>query len=89
MFDFENITFKYGEQELGFRVIEQAWKDANMPKDCYDRVKARCFLCGFPKIWRAPLFYWAALAGLNPYYIMEESRKKWRPELLKGRMENE
>ena len=56
MFDFDNITFKYGEQELGFRVIEQAWKDANMPKDCYDRVKARCFLCGFPKIWRGPLF---------------------------------
>lgn len=83
MFDFENITFKYGEQELGFRVIEQAWKDANMPKDCYDRVKARCFLTGYPPEWKGSLFYWAALAELNPYYIMEESRKKWRPELLR------
>ncbi|MBO7696918.1 MAG: hypothetical protein J6T10_30175 [Methanobrevibacter sp.] len=83
MFDFNSITFKYGEQELGFRVIEQAWKDANMPKDCYDRVKARCFLCGFPKIWRGPLFYWCELAGLNSNYIMRMSREKWKPNLLR------
>lgn len=84
MFDFDDITFKYGEQELGYRVIEQAWKDANMPKDCYNRTKAICFLTGYPTEWKGSLFFWASLAELNPYYIMEMARKKWRPELLKG-----
>lgn len=83
MLDFENITFKYGEQELAFRVIERAWEDANMPKYSYDRTKARCFLCGFPKPWLGSLLFWCELAGLNSNYIMRISRAKWRPELFK------
>ena len=83
MFDFEDITFKYGEQELAFRVIEQAWKDANMPKDCYERTKAICFLTGYPAEWRGSLFFYCALAELNPRYIMKMARERWRPELLK------
>ena len=80
---FGDITFKYGEQELGFRVIEQAWKDANLPKDCYHRQKARCFLCGFPEEWLGSLFFWCGLAGLNSSYLMRISREKWKPYLLK------
>lgn len=81
---FENVTFTYGESELGFRVIEQAWRDAHLPKDSYNRQKARCFLCGFPKPWLGSLFFWAALSGLNANYIMRISREKWKPYLLKG-----
>lgn len=83
MLDFENITFKYGEQELAFRVIERAWEDANMPKYSYDRTKARCFLTGYPNEWKGSLLFWCELAELNPHYIMNNARKKWRPELLK------
>lgn len=81
---FEEVSFKYGESELGFRVIEQAWKDAHLPRDSYNRQKSRCFLCGYPKIWQGSLFFWSALAGLNPNYIMRVSREKWKPQLIKG-----
>ena len=80
---FEDVTFKYGESELGFRVIEQAWKDAHLQKDCYHRQKARCFLCGYPTEWKGSLFYWASLANLPASEIMRISREKWKPNLLK------
>lgn len=80
---FEEVSFKYGESELGFRVIEQAWKDAHLPRYSYNRSKARCFLCGYPLLWRGSLVFWASLAGLNPEYIMRISREKWKPNLLR------
>lgn len=79
----DEVTFTYGESELAFRVIEQAWKDAHLPNDTYNRQKARCFLCAYPPSWRGSLFFWCALCGMNSEYLVRVAREKWKPQLLK------
>lgn len=71
------------EQDLALAVIFQAEKDANIHKDCYDQRMARNFLCAVNNPWRESLEYWAALAHLKADAIIDLSRKKWRPELLR------
>lgn len=80
----EGINLTYGESELAFAVIKQAWDDASLPLNGYDNRSARNFLCGHPKIWRQSLAFWCALSGLNIDYLMRVSRQKWKPYLLKG-----
>ena len=79
----EGVTFTHGESELAFAVIVQAWKDAHLEGNGYNSTKARCFLCGYPKIWKGSLFYWCSLCGINSSYLMRVSRGKWKPYLLK------
>lgn len=80
----EGMNLNYGESELAFAVIRQAWEDASLPTNGYDSVRARCFLTGHPKIWRQSLVFWCSLCNLNVEYLMRVSRQKWKPYLLKG-----
>ena len=80
----EGMNLTYGESELAFAVIKQAWDDASLPTNGYDSTRARCFLCGYPKIWQQSLSFWCALSGINKEYLMRVSRQKWKPYLLNG-----
>ena len=70
------------EQDLAAAVIEQAKNDASIKKDCYTQRSARNFLCGTTKGWRDSLFFWSSIANVDYDYILTESRKLWRPDLL-------
>lgn len=80
----DEITFKYGESELAFAVITQAWKDAEMPVNNYHSTRARCFLCGYPSHYKGSLVFWCSMCGINTEYLMRKAREKWKPYLLRG-----
>ena len=71
------------EQELAEAVLLQAQKDASIRKDCFDRRSARNFLCGTSRPWLESLELWCSLAEISLEAILESSRRKWRPDLLK------
>ena len=73
-----------GEQELALAVLMQAEKDANIGRNCYYQLTARNFLCGVNKEWKESLDFWCSLARKRTEYILDSSRRKWRPDLLKG-----
>lgn len=75
----------YGwEYLLACAVLEQAEKDALQKKDGYHRRDARNFLCGIGSERREWLDFWATLAEKRTEAIIDENRKKWRPELCKN-----
>lgn len=80
----EGMNLTYGESELAFAVIKQAWEDASLPTNGYESRCARNFLCGYPKIWQQSLRFWCSLSGIQKEYLMQVSRKQWKPYLLKG-----
>lgn len=71
------------EEDLATAVLMQAEKDANIKKENYDQITARNFLCGATASWKDSLENWCLLAGIDSNIILESSRKKWRPDLLK------
>ena len=81
----EGVTFTHGESELAFAVIVQAWKDAHLEGNGYESTRARCFLSGYPSLWKSSLYFWCSLCGLSAPYLMRISRQKWKPYLLKGK----
>lgn len=75
--------YEFGEYLLAKAVLEQAEDDAANLKDGYHKRDAINFLCGIGKKRREWLENWATLARKNPQAIIDENRKKWRPELCK------
>lgn len=81
----EGISLKSGEARLAYAVLDRAWKDACSHGNGYEARTARCFLCGYPDIWRSRLSLFCSMLGLNDGYVMRISRRRWKPHLLKAK----
>ena len=79
----EGISLNSGEARLAYAVLERAWKDANSESNGYEARTARCFLCGYPSIWRSRLSLFCDILGLDDVNVMNLARKRWKPNLLK------
>ena len=81
----EGISLKSGEAKLAYAVLERAWKDACSNSDGYEARTARCFLCGYPSIWRSRLSLFCDILEIDDVNVMNIARKKWKPNLMKDK----